>query len=65
MTVLNNYVYGRFIDALTIPCQVKSASETTAQAEARCAKYKNANAAYNKAGTEMFRSIIRSNLQTW
>ena len=49
-TILNNYVYGRFADGLNIPCQVKGASETTAQVEARCAKYKNAN-----AGTEQGR----------
>ncbi len=65
VTVLQNYVYGRFADGLVIPCQVKSSSETTAQAEARCAKYKNANAALNKVGTEMFRSIIKSALKTW
>ncbi len=64
-TILNNYVYGRFADGLTIPCQVKGASETTAQVEARCAKYKNANAALNKVGSEMFRSIIKSALKTW
>ncbi len=64
-TILNNYVYGRFADGLNIPCQVKGASETTAQVEARCAKYKNANAALNKVGSEMFRSIIKSALKTW
>jgi hypothetical protein len=64
-TVLNNYVYGRFADGLTIPCKVKGSNETTAQVEARCSKYKNANAALNKVGSEMFRSIIKSALKTW
>jgi hypothetical protein len=63
--VPTDYVYGRFVDGLTIPCAVKSASETTAQAEARCAKYKAANKAMNDAGTELFRSVIRAALQTW
>ena len=64
-TVLQNYVYGRFVDDLTIPCQVKGASETTAQVEARCSKYKKANAALNSVGSEMFRSVIRSALIPW
>ena len=63
--VPTDYVYGRFVDGLTIPCAVKGASETTAQAEARCAKYKAANKAMSDAGTELFRSVIRAALQTW
>jgi len=65
VVVPTDYVYGRFVNALTIPCQVKGANETTAQAEARCSKYKKANAAYTTAGTEMFRTIIRAALKTW
>jgi hypothetical protein len=64
-TVLLNYVYGRYVDDLTIPCQVKGASETTAQVEARCSKYKKANASLNSVGSEMFRSIIHSALVPW
>jgi hypothetical protein len=64
-TVLNDYVYGRFADGLTIPCTPKGSSETQAQAEARCSKYKKANAALNTVGSEMFRSIIKSALKTW
>ncbi len=64
-TVLTNYVYGRFADGLNIPCQVKGPNESVAAAEARCSKYKNANAALTKVGTEMFRSIIKSALKTW
>jgi hypothetical protein len=63
--VPTDYVYGRFADGLTIPCTPKSSSETTAQAEARCSKYKKANAALNKVGTEMFRTIVRAALKTW
>jgi hypothetical protein len=64
-TFWNILLGGRFVDDLTIPCQVKGASESTAAAEARCSKYKKANAALNTVGTEMFRSIIRTALKTW
>jgi hypothetical protein len=63
--VPTDYVYGRFIDGLFINCAPKGAGETVAQAESRCLAYKKANAAYNKAGDELFRTQVRAALQTW
>lgn len=59
------YVNGSWVNGLNIPCAPKGASETVAQAEARCPAFKAANDAMRNSGNEKFRTVIRAALKTW
>jgi len=63
--VPKSFVYGRFVDKLALNCTFKSAAQSDAQYALACPAWKKANDALNKAGNEMFRSIIKQALQTW
>lgn len=62
--VQREYVYGRWVNGLILPCAPQG-SQTTAQAEAACPAFKAANQAFNDGGYELFRSEIRAALKTW
>jgi hypothetical protein len=59
------YVYGRFVEKLTMNCRFQNPGESAAAYGAVCPKWKTANEAYTKAGNEVFRAQIRAALATW
>jgi hypothetical protein len=60
-----NYVFGRFVEKLTLPCRFQKKNESNGAYGNVCPKWANANAAIQKVDAELFRAEIRNALETW